>query len=307
MAIPVLKLNLVPAPTLWRQRHEALGWTGLVLGLLALVGSLAAWGVQAARTKRMVRDSVTLSNRAKLASQKEFALSQELATLDINREMPRWRLAERIYMERGLPWSRVTAELERSLVDGVRTKAISRSRGGDGTVELKLRGESRRREDEAEFIENLQNNGLFMQVILEREAERQGGGIDFELRLPMVAAPPPYILLPTPEERDKALKAKVANSKTVRPPTPAAAPVAPVVTKPTPVEVVKPVVAPPVQPRQREHIPVDDEGTPRPSRRERQSPAEASGERRQSTGSGSSPTSNDGRKRQGARSHGRSE
>lgn len=208
MAIPVIKLNLVPAPTLWRERHETLGWAGLAFGLLALTGCLTAWGVQAARIKSAGRKSIDISNRAKLAAQQELSLRKELATLDIAKEMPRWRLAERIYLERGLPWSRITAELERTLVDGVRTKAIARNRGTDGTVELKLRGESRRREDEAEFIENLQKNGLFVQVVLEREAERQGGGIDFELRLPMVPTPPPYEALPTPEERKKAYEAK---------------------------------------------------------------------------------------------------
>lgn len=196
MAIPVLKLNLVPSPTLWRQRHEALGWTGLVLGILALGGSLTAWGIQAARTKRAVKESIQLSNQAKEAARKEASLQQELATLDIARELPRWRLAERIYLERGLPWSRATSELERSLVDGVRIKALSRARSADGTVELKIRGESRSREAEVQFVENLQKNGLFTQVVLEREAERPGGGLEFELRLPMIATPPPYQPLP---------------------------------------------------------------------------------------------------------------
>lgn len=212
MALPLLKLNLVPAPTLWRERHETLGWSGLVLGLLALAGCLTAWGVQAALIKRTGRDSIKYSNQAKEAAKEQLGLSKDLATLDIAREMPRWRLAERIYLERGLPWSRITAELERSLVDGVRTKAISRNRATDGTVELKIRGESRRREDEVDFIENLQENKLFVQVVLEREAERQGGGIDFELRMPLVATPPKYDPLPTPEQRSLAYKAKHGNS-----------------------------------------------------------------------------------------------
>lgn len=196
MAIPVLKLNLVPAPTLWRQRHEAIGWAGLVLGLLALSGSLAVWGVQAAQRKKAAKASIELTNQAKEAARKEASLQEELATLDVSLELPRWRLAERIYLERGLPWSRATAELERCLVDGVRIKALSRSRGGDGTVELKVRGESRNRMVETQFVENLQQNGLFSQVVLEREAERQGGGVDFELRLPMIPTPPPYQPLP---------------------------------------------------------------------------------------------------------------
>lgn len=213
MAIPVLKLNLVPSPTLWRQRHEALGWAGLTLGLLALGGSLAVWGVQARQLKKATKASIALSNQAKEAARKEASLQEELATLDVSLELPRWRLAEKIYLERGLPWSRATAELERSLVDGVRIKALSRSRGGDGTVELKLRGESKNRVMEAQFVENLQQNGLFSQVVLERESERQGGGVDFELRLPMIPTPPPYLPLPELKAATTAPKVQAVSAQ----------------------------------------------------------------------------------------------
>ena len=41
MPIPVLKLNLAPQPTIWRQKHEALGWSAIVVGALCLLGTLA--------------------------------------------------------------------------------------------------------------------------------------------------------------------------------------------------------------------------------------------------------------------------
>lgn len=208
MAIPVLHLNLVPAPTLWRRRHPALSWALLLAGSLALASILAVWAVQAARATSAARDAVQLSNRARQAAQQEMNLQQELSAIDVAQELPRWRLAERIYQERSLPWSRGTAELERSLVDGVRLKALSRTRATDGSVEMKLRGEGRTRGAEVEFVEQLQHNGLFSQVILEREAERQGGGVDFELRLPLVPVPPPYQPLPPPGSR-KAAKPEV--------------------------------------------------------------------------------------------------
>ena len=204
MAIPVLSLNLVPPPTLWRRRHQALSWALLLGGGLALAGILATWGVQTTRATRTAREAVQLSNRARQAAQRELDLQQELSGIDVTQEMPRWRLAECIYQERSLPWSRGSAELERSLVDGVRLKAISRTRATDGSVEMKLRGEGRTRGAEVAFVEQLQANGLFSQVILEREAERQGGGVDFELRLPLVAVPPPYAPLPPPGARTPA-------------------------------------------------------------------------------------------------------
>ncbi len=201
MAVPVLKLNLVPPPTLWRQQHEAIGWVGLGLGILSLAGTLSFYGLQTWKAQKAAKESVALTQKARLAAQKEATLIRDLADFDVSREMPRWRLAERIYQERALPWSRVTAELERSLVDGVRVKSLSRSRATDGSVEIKLRGESKARESEAGFIENLQKDGLFSQVVLEREAERQGGGQDFEVRLPLVATPSSYQPLPIPEPK----------------------------------------------------------------------------------------------------------
>lgn len=198
MAVPVLHLNLVPPPTLWRRRHEPISWAVLGLGLLGLLATLGYWGLQSARATRTAKQSVEFSNQARRAAQREAALQQELAALDVTAELPRWRLAERIYQERGLPWSRATAELERSLVDGVRLKGLSRTRTTDGSVEVKVRAEARAREAEIDFIEQLRSNPLFAQVVLEREAERQGGGQDFELRLPLVAVPPPYTPLPLP-------------------------------------------------------------------------------------------------------------
>ena len=50
-------------------------------------------------------------------------MAGRLRSVDVAKELPRWRLAERIYTERSLPWSRLTAELERSLVQDVRIKS----------------------------------------------------------------------------------------------------------------------------------------------------------------------------------------
>ena len=63
-------------------------------------------------------------------------------------------------------------------------------------VQLKIKGEARSREAEADFVESLQKNPFFEQVILEREGERQGGGVDFDYTLAASSNPPPYRPLP---------------------------------------------------------------------------------------------------------------
>jgi hypothetical protein len=149
----------------------------------------------------------------------------ELRDVNVEQEMPRWRLAERILTERALPWSRITAELERSLVQDVRIKSIQRTRGSDQTVQLKLRGESRNLDAEVAFIESLHKNLAFAQVILETEAEisTSRGGIEFNYTLQLSTEPPPYELLPKygPERRPPAAAAAAAQPQ--RGTTPAAA------------------------------------------------------------------------------------
>ncbi len=199
MAIPVLKLNLAPEPSLWRQNHEAFGWGAVGLGALLLVGTSAYTGwkyLKAGQEARIVAQKLA---EAQQVAKEQGQLVAVLRTVDVSTELPRWKLAERILSERSLPWSRLTAELERSLVQDVRVKSIQRTRGTDQTVQLALKGEARSRDAEVKFIERLQGNGVFTQVLLEREAERQGGGLDFELKLPATSTPKAYEPLPGPE------------------------------------------------------------------------------------------------------------
>lgn len=192
MPIPVLKLNLAPQPTLWRQQHQALGWGAIAVGALCLVGTLGTWGYRAIQTRKAGAQAILISREAQAAAQKQNKLVEQLRSVDVTKELPRWKLAERIFTERTLPWSRLTAELERSLVADVRLKAIQKVRGSDQRVALKLKGEARTREAEEKFMASLQKDDLFQQVILEREAERNGGGVDFEIFLPVVSVPSPY-------------------------------------------------------------------------------------------------------------------
>lgn len=215
MPIPVLKLNLAPPPTLWRQKHELLGWGALFLGALCLIGTLSFWGLRAYQARKSAQATIALSRDAAAAARKQENLVNQLRDVDVAKELPRWKLAERIFTERTLPWSRLTAELERSLVRDVRLKAIQKVRGSDQRVSLKLKGEARTREAEEEFVASLQKDDLFQQVVLEREAERTGGGVDFEMNLPVVDSPSPY--QPFPSLQAAARGEKAAQSQGTKP------------------------------------------------------------------------------------------
>jgi len=226
MAIPVLKLNLAPPSNLWRLNHAVLSWTALALGGALLAGSLGlTWTAyrSAALTGKLAGN---LATKTRATAESQAKVMAELRAVDVAKELPRWRLAERIYTERSLPWSRLTAELERSLVKDVRIKSIQRNRGNDQKVQLKLKGEARSREAEALFVEALQKNAFFEQVILEREGERQGGGVEFDYTLAASSTPPPYQPLPK--------LAAAAPAKPGAKPGPAGAPAAAPVTGPVP-------------------------------------------------------------------------
>ena len=192
MPVPVLPLNLAPRPSLWRQRHTALGWGALGLGLAILVGGLGFTWRAYHMASRAGRDAVSLTEESRRASRQEQQILASLQDMDATREQARWKVAERILQERGLPWSRLTAELEQCMVADMRLKGIQRSRSTSQQVVLKLKGEARTRDAEAAFVETLRKAPVFAQVILERESERQGGGWDFELSLPAVPVPPPF-------------------------------------------------------------------------------------------------------------------
>jgi hypothetical protein len=205
MGIPAVKLNLAPPPTLWRLHHNVIAWLVFSLGAVGLGGAVFAT-VQAYReASKAGQRTVDITEQARSAQVQQGKIMDELRDVNVEQEMPRWRLAERILTERALPWSRITAELERSLVQDVRIKSIQRTRGSDQTVQLKLRGESRNLEAEVAFIESLHKNLAFAHVMLETEAEISSsrGGIEFNYTLQLNTEPPPYELLPKygPERR----------------------------------------------------------------------------------------------------------
>lgn len=192
MAVPVLSLNLAPRPSLWRQRHRALGWTALAFGAAVLLGSIGFTWRAYHQADRAGRDAVSLTEEARRASRQEQQLQASLQEMDAAKEQARWKLAERILQERALPWSRLTAEIEQCMVPDMRLKGLQRARSSAQQVVLKLKAEARTREAEAAFVEALRGTPVFAQVVLEREAERTGGGWDFEITLPAAAVPPPF-------------------------------------------------------------------------------------------------------------------
>jgi hypothetical protein len=207
MGLPALKLNLAPPSNLWRNNHVPLGWTVLVLGGLVLAGSLGfTWSAyrSAAISGKLAGN---LAGKTRSAADAQGNVLSDLRSIDVAKELPRWRLAERIFTERSLPWSRLTSELERCMVRDMRVKSVQRNRGNDQRVQLKIKGEARSREAEARFIETLQKNAFFDQIILEREGERQGGGVDFDCTLVVSDNPPAYSALPKFEPLPKGVAA----------------------------------------------------------------------------------------------------
>jgi hypothetical protein len=78
------------------------------------------------------------------------------------------------------------------MVPDMRLRSIQRVRASGQQVVMKLKGEARTVAAEGTFIGTLRQDPVFEQVILEREAERQGGGWEFEMTLPVVSVPPPF-------------------------------------------------------------------------------------------------------------------
>jgi hypothetical protein len=193
MGVPSIKLNLVPEPSLWREQHLAFGWAAFALGAAVFLGvsGYTAWSYQ--RASQAGKAAVSADAQTRIAATQERQLLSQLQQIDVDQELPRWRLAERILSERAAPWSRLSAELEQSLVDGSRIKNMERTRGADQSVLLKVKAEARSREAESGFIENLRKDPVFTQVALEREAQQPGGGWEFDLSLPVVPLPPPFV------------------------------------------------------------------------------------------------------------------
>ena len=196
MAVPILKLDLAPPSTVWRLNHALIGWAAVAAGGLILAGSLGLTAQAYLKASRAGRMAIARGVQTRRVEDTQQKVLDELRAVDVTKELPRWRLAERIYTERSLPWSRLTAELERSLVQDVRLKSIQRTRSADHKVQLKLKGEARSRPAEAAFMESLRRNRFFEEVFLEREAERQEGGVDFEYTLAARSQPPPFSPLP---------------------------------------------------------------------------------------------------------------
>jgi hypothetical protein len=212
----------------------AFGWAALALGAAVFLGvsGYTAWSYQ--RASQAGKAAVSADAQTHLAATQERQLLSRLQQIDVDQELPRWRLAERILSERAAPWSRLAAELEQSLVDGTRLKNVERTRGADQALLLKVKAESRSREAESGFIENLRKNPVFAQVALEREAQQPGGGWEFDLSLPVVPLPPPFAsTAPAPGGKPTAVAAAVVA--------------APAAVAPSAPETIQPPPAPPRQ------------------------------------------------------------
>lgn len=130
------------------------------------------------------------------------------------------------------------------MVPDMRLRTVQRVRGAEQQVVMKLKGEARTADAESAFIGALRKAPVFDQVILEREAERPGGGWDFELTLPVVAIPPPFQQsAPTPVKKGTPA-ASAPSAPAPAAPAPRPLPAAP---PPAPAAAAKPLPAPVLQ------------------------------------------------------------
>ena len=198
MGIPVIKLNLAPPPTLWRLHHNLISWIVFAVGTMGLAISVLATIKAYQEADRAGQRTVAITEQARSAQHQQAMILNELREVNVEQELPRWRLAERILTEQAMPWSRITAELERALVQDVRIKSLQRIRSADQSVQLKVKGESRSIEAEADLVESLQKNFAFAHVILERvtEPNHLRGGLEFYYALDLNTEMPPYEALP---------------------------------------------------------------------------------------------------------------
>lgn len=267
MGIPVLNLNLAPAPTLWRRQHHALGWGLLVFGALALLAAAGFTWRAYLQADRLGRQAEGLSRQTLSARTRQADLQRELQAIDVAAESPRWRLAERILSARSAPWSRIAAELEGCLVQDVRIRALHRTRTSGGQVVLKLKGEGRSRAAQAAFVDALSASRYFDALQLEREAERPGGGVEFEGTLPLRPDPPPY-------QAPRTTKTETPSRAALPQPAPTGAPAPrssePMSQPPVAAAPEKPAFATSTKPMLRrgaEEVPDTEDAPPRPASR----------------------------------------
>ena len=276
MAVPLLPLNLAPRPSLWRQQHHLLGWASLSLGTVFLLGTLGFTWRAYHQANRAGRDAVSLTEETRKAARLEQMIKTSLQDMDATREQARWKLAERILQERSLPWSRLTAELEQCMVPDMRLKALQRVRSSGQQVVMKIKGEARTREAEAAFVDALRGAPVFAQVVLEREAERAGGGWEFEISLPAAPIPPPFQVRVVKSAAPSTLPTRAATPVVSRPPQGRGPekPSGPVVM--TPPRAPAPPALVPVRPEAVQSRPLppgsEDDGGRQPSRRVRPIP-----------------------------------
>lgn len=183
MAIPIIKINLAPPNTLWRKHNVLISWLVLVFGGLILSGAflIAFKASQEARSLKKQAADIAVQDTA-LTIARVNTIS-ELQDINVAKELKLWQLAERIYAERSLPWSRLEDALEHSLVDDVRLKSVKRNAFSDKKIKIELNGEARSRDSEAAFMEALKSNPLFKQITIEKENNLTEEGIKFTYML----------------------------------------------------------------------------------------------------------------------------
>lgn len=182
MAIPTIKLNLVPQKPFLQTYHLFIGWFALAIGVLTLVWSIMLTVKTYRKTIKYERQIGRLSSGSISADAIDAGNIADLQNLDIPKELPKWQLAERVGAERNAPWSRIIEEIE-CIVPNVHINSILRNSFSGKGIKIEVTGEASSRKAEVAFMESLEKNNFFKQIVLEKESESQEGGVLFAINI----------------------------------------------------------------------------------------------------------------------------
>lgn len=195
-----IEINFITTRSWWNPKQSKWGryiWLSGIPLLILVSIILLFMGIRIISVSYVTSQN-TQQIELSLSQMKE--IQRQLSVFDIDRETPKWKLAEKLLQEKTIPWSRLLYELESALPDGVRVRNIQKTRGVDQQVVLKFQAESTTEESKVKFIQKLGSSPIFRELILERESQGPQGGWEFEMTLPVKNIIPPTIL-PTPSEK----------------------------------------------------------------------------------------------------------
>ncbi len=196
-----IEINFITPEVWWNPKRSKWGRYISLSGVFLLTLVAVIMLGMAARIFSVSYVTSRNTEQIQLSLDRMKEIQKQLSSFDLDRETPRWKLAEKLLQEKTIPWSRLLYEIEVALPDGVRLRDIQKTRGVDQQVVLKFHGESTTEEGKVKFIQQLGSSPIFKELILERENQGSQGGWEFEMTLPVKNVIPP-VAPPSPGSKD---------------------------------------------------------------------------------------------------------